>query len=87
MVIVGTSLTANSSGSNESFRWTALTGMQDIKAVLQKDGVHTADKWIQLSAVGVSADGTVILGYGLSPRTNAFPFGQWTPFRVVLPVP
>jgi probable HAF family extracellular repeat protein len=87
-VIVGTSLTSGLSDSNEFFRWTAETGMQDIKAVLQGDGIHTADKWVQLnSAVGVSADGTVIVGYGLSPRTKAFPFGQWTPFRVVLPVP
>jgi len=88
MVIVGTSLTSGLSDSNEFFRWTAEMGMQDIKAVLQANGVHTADRWVQLtSAVGVSADGTVIVGYGLSPRTNAFPFGQWTPFRIVLPVP
>jgi probable HAF family extracellular repeat protein len=87
-VIVGTSLTSGLSDSNEFFRWTAKTGMQDIKTALQENGVHSADNWVQLStAVGVSADGTVIVGYGLSPRTKAFPFGQWTPFRVVLPVP
>ncbi len=87
-VIVGTSLTSGLSDSNEFFRWTATTGMEDIKAALQGVGVHTADKWVQLSsAVGVSADGTVIAGYGLSPRTKAFPFGVWTPFRVVLPLP
>jgi hypothetical protein len=62
--------------------------MQDLLAVLQAAGVHSADKWVQLnSMVGVSADGTVMVGYGLSPRTNAFPFGQWEPFRIVLPVP
>lgn len=87
-VIVGTSLTSGSTGSNEFFRWTAKTGMQDIKAVLQAAGVHTADKWVQLtSAVGVSANGTVIVGYGLNPRTKAFPFGVYTPFRVMLPLP
>jgi probable HAF family extracellular repeat protein len=87
-VIVGTSLTSGTSDSNEFFRWTAKTGMQDIKTILQAAGVHTADNWVQLSsAVGISDDGTVIAGYGLSPRTKAFPFGVWTPFRVVLPVP
>lgn len=87
-VVVGTSLTSGSSGSSEFFRWTAKTGIQDIKTVLDADGVHTADNWVQLtSAVGVSADGTIIAGYGLDPKTNAFPFGEWTPFRVVLPLP
>ena len=62
--------------------------MQDLKTVLQAAGVHTADKWVSLdTADGISTDGTVIVGYGLSPRTKAFPFGQWEPFRIVLPVP
>jgi probable HAF family extracellular repeat protein len=87
-VIVGTSLTSGLSDSNEFFRWTAKTGMQDLKTVLDEAGVHTADNWVQLSsAVGVSANGTRIVGYGLSPRTHAFPFGVWTPFVMVLPVP
>jgi probable HAF family extracellular repeat protein len=87
-VIVGTSLTTGSTASNHIFRWTPKTGMQDLLKVLQAAGVHTADQWIQLnSMVGVSADGTVMVGYGLSPRTSAFPFGQWEPFRIVLPAP
>jgi probable HAF family extracellular repeat protein len=87
-VIVGTSLTSGLSDSNEFFRWTAKTGMQDLKPVLDAAGVHTADNWVQLSsAVGVSADGTRIAGYGLSPRTQANPFGVWTPFVIVLPLP
>jgi probable HAF family extracellular repeat protein len=87
-VIVGSSLTSGSTGSNHVFRWTTTTGMQDLLTVLQAAGVHTADKWIQLNnLVGVSADGTVMVGYGLSPKTSQFPFGQWTPFRAVLPVP
>jgi probable HAF family extracellular repeat protein len=87
-VIVGSSLTNSSSGSNHIFRWTAKTGMEDVLTVLDADGVHKADKWVQLNnLVGVSTDGTVMVGYGLSPRTKAFPFGQWTPFRIVLPVP
>jgi probable HAF family extracellular repeat protein len=87
-VIVGSSLTSGSSGSNDAFVWTAKTGMQDLKTALQAAGVHTADKWVSLATLdGISADGTVIVGYGLNPRTKAFPFGQWEPFRIVLPVP
>jgi probable HAF family extracellular repeat protein len=87
-VIVGNSLTTSSSGSSHAFRWTAKTGMQDLRTALQTAGVRTANKWIVLYTTdGVSADGTVIVGYGQSPPTKAFPFGQWEPFRVVLPVP
>jgi probable HAF family extracellular repeat protein len=87
-VIVGTSLTSSSSGSNDAFVWTAKTGMQDLKTALQTAGVHTADNWVSLATVdGISTDGTIIVGYGLTPRTKAFPFGQWEPFRIVLPMP
>jgi probable HAF family extracellular repeat protein len=87
-VIVGTSLTSSSTGSSDCFVWTATNGMQELKAILDAAGVHTADNWVQLTTLdGISADGTVIVGYGLSPKTKAFPFGQWEPFRVVLPVP
>jgi probable HAF family extracellular repeat protein len=87
-VIVGTSLTSGLSDSNDAFIWTAKSGIQSLRGVLQAQGVHTADAWVQVtSAAGVSANGAVITGFGLSPRTKAFPFGVWTPFRVVLPVP
>ena len=87
-VIVGTSLTNGSTGSNDCFIWTAKTGMQNLLSVLQAAGVHTADNWVTLTELnGVSTDGTVMVGYGQSPRTKAFPFGNWEPFRVVLPVP
>jgi probable HAF family extracellular repeat protein len=87
-VIVGTSLTNGSTGSSNCFVWTAKTGMQNLLAVLQAAGVHTADNWVVLVELdGVSANGTVMVGYGQSPRTKAFPFGNWEPFRVVLPVP
>jgi uncharacterized membrane protein len=87
-VIVGTAAPSSSSPSCQAFRWTAKTGMQCLLQLLQAAGVNSANKWIQLtSAVGVSADGTVIVGYGISPKTQANPFGLFTPFRVVLPVP
>ena len=62
-MIVGSSLTSGSTGSNHCFIWTAKTGMQDLKTVLQAAGVHTADKWVSLDTVdGISADGTIIVG-------------------------
>ncbi len=86
-VIVGTSLPSGLSDSFRFFRWTAATGMQDLLTVLQAANVHSADKWITLdTADGISADGTVITGYGQSPATKTFPFGVETPFRIVLPV-
>lgn len=87
-VIVGTSLTSGLSDSNRFFRWTAKTGMQDILTALQAANVHTADNWVTLTfADGISADGTIITGYGQSPATKSNPFGVNTPFRIVLPVP
>jgi probable HAF family extracellular repeat protein len=86
-VIVGTSLTSGSTASNHAFRWTAATGMQDLRSLLQAAGVHTADNWVTIdAAAGVSADGTVIVGFGQNPRTKQNRFGVNTPFRVVLPV-
>ena len=85
-VIVGSSLTTSESDSNHCFIWTASAGMQDMKTVLDNAGVHTADTWVTLDTlVGISADGTTMVGYGQSPKTKAFPFGQFEPFRVVLP--
>ena len=73
-VIVGTSLTSQLSDSNHAFRWTAKTGMQDLQKLVNVPG-----NWILSTAVGVSADGTVITGYGLNPKL------VWEPFRIVLP--
>jgi uncharacterized membrane protein len=87
-VVVGTSLTSVKSDSNDAFIWTTKHGLRSLRAVLQQQGVHTADTWVQVtSATGISADGTVITGFGISPRTKEFPFGVQTPFRVVLREP
>ena len=75
-VIVGTSLTSQLSSSNRAFRWTAKTGRHD----LQKTGEY-AGQLDFVPAIGVSADGTVITGYGLNPQLVS------EPFRIVLPVP
>lgn len=87
-VIVGTSLNSSLSDSNDAFIWTASTGMLSLRSVLDSDGVHSADNWVRVtSATGISADGTIITGFGLNPRSTQFPFGVNTPFRVVLPTP
>lgn len=79
--VVGKSLINGQSSSERAFRWTARKGMQDLQKELQSAGVRASDGWILSSAVAVSADGTVIVGYGLSPNR------QWEPFRAVLPLP
>ncbi len=87
-MVVGTSLTSVKSDSNDAFIWTTKHGLRSLRTVLQQQGVHTADAWVQVtSATGISADGTVITGFGISPRTKEFPFGVQTPFRVVLQQP
>jgi uncharacterized membrane protein len=64
-VIVGASLTGGLSESNEAFIWTATTGMQELRTALNAAGVHTADDRATLAAANsVSADGTIIVGYG-----------------------
>ena len=85
-VIVGTSLTNSASDSTVCFIWTAQTGMQNFKTVLEDAGVHTADNWTTLDTLnGISANGNVVVGYGQSPPTKGNPFGEWEPFRAVLP--
>jgi uncharacterized membrane protein len=85
-VIVGTTLTSSLSDSTACFIWTAQTGMQNFKTLLDDAGVHTEDNWVTLDTLnGVSADGSVVVGYGQSPPSRGNPFGEWTPFRAVLP--
>lgn len=80
-VIVGTSLTTSSSVSNHAFRWTTTRQMQDLQQELLNAGVTAVQNWILFTANDVSADGTVIVGYGLNPTR------QWEAFRAVLPLP
>jgi probable HAF family extracellular repeat protein len=78
-VVVGYSLTTTSSASDHAFIWTAKTGMQDLNKVL-----NPPKGWILQVATDISEDGTVITGYGISPPTKAFPFGEMEPWRGVL---
>jgi probable HAF family extracellular repeat protein len=76
-VIVGSSLTSQSTGSDVAFRWTAKAGMQDISKL-----VNVPQHLILQSVVGVSQDGTVITGNGFNTR-----LGMDEPWRAVLPLP
>ena len=67
-VVVGYSNFAN--GSFDAFRWKAATGMQSIKDLLTASGVNMSG-WTLINAVGVSGDGTVIVGTGTAPGQGA----------------
>jgi probable HAF family extracellular repeat protein len=79
-VIVGKSLITSATGSERAFRWTAGAGMRDLRQELLNAGVTAVQNWILTVATDVSADGTVIVGYGLNPAR------RWEAFRAVLPI-
>lgn len=79
-VIVGRSLITSFTGSERAFRWTTGTGkMEDVQRLLIDRGVTAVQGWILTTAVDVSADGKVIVGWGLNPDRR---FEAW---RAVLP--
>jgi hypothetical protein len=80
-VVVGKSLINSLSSSERAFRWTTRTGMQDLRQELLNLGVTAVQNWVLFSATGVSADGTVIAGFGPNPNR------EWEAFRAVLPLP
>jgi probable HAF family extracellular repeat protein len=51
----------------EAFRWTQTDGMQSVQALLAAKGVSTTG-WTLSHALGVSADGQVIVGIGRDPN-------------------
>jgi hypothetical protein len=55
--------------------------MQNLKRELLDAGVTSVQSWTLTTASRVSADGTVIVGFGRNPS------GQWEAFRATLPVP
>lgn len=64
-VVVGTGATFNGPGGNardEAFIWTAEGGMQRLLDVLVAQGATGLDGWLLLDAMGVSADGSAIVG-------------------------
>lgn len=74
-VIVGKSLINSTSSSLRAFRWTAATGMRDLRQELLNAGVTAVQNWTLTVAAGVSADGSVIAGWGYpAPLTPVQPF-------------
>jgi probable HAF family extracellular repeat protein len=67
-VVVGQSyITGNA--AEQAFRWTAATGMKSIQGLLTASGVNTTG-WQLQAALGVSADGSVIVGNGQDPSSQ-----------------
>jgi uncharacterized membrane protein len=83
-VIVGKAEVERCSGEctteTHAFVWTPATGTRRLARELERRRVDLAD-WQLISAVDVSADGTVIVGEGVNPD------GESEGFRVVLPEP
>ena len=63
-VIVGYSFTG---AEREPFLWTQSTGMLSLKDLLIEKGVPNVADWDLQVAVGISADGTTIVGHGYNP--------------------
>ncbi len=62
-VVVGES----STGFNSAFIWDELNGMRNLKDVLEGDYGLDLIGWTLSSAMGISADGLTIVGYGSNP--------------------
>lgn len=62
-IVVGTS---NAPGGTQAFVWTDGLGLRSIAGLLSANGVNLTG-WSLASAVGISADGAVIVGNGSSP--------------------
>jgi uncharacterized membrane protein len=65
-VIVGRLGSASGSTPEAAVRWTAQKGTEKIADLLSDAGVST-NGWILRQATGISADGTVIVGFGRNP--------------------
>jgi probable HAF family extracellular repeat protein len=66
-VVVGVSSSAT---GDQAFRWTQADGMQSIRALLVAAGVDMTG-WQLREALGVSASGNTIVGYGINASFNA----------------
>jgi probable HAF family extracellular repeat protein len=64
-VVVGQS---GGGGGNHAFRWTAANGMQSVQSLLVAAGVNMTG-WSLQDARGVSANGSIIVGYGSNPSS------------------
>jgi probable HAF family extracellular repeat protein len=64
-IVVGSASTAV---GTEAFIWDSGTGMRNLREVLVNDFDYPLTGWSLTAATGVSADGLVIVGYGINPQ-------------------
>lgn len=71
-------------GDYTASRWTPTGGMQSVDDWLTASGVTLPSGWKLLQATGVSADGSVVVGYGENPNG----YGEaWRAEVTVVPLP
>lgn len=68
--IVGTANLLESSLIGEAFYWNESLGMTNLRDLLISRGVDNLAGWTLLSATGVSADGSTVVGVGLNPQNR-----------------
>ncbi|MEM1041122.1 MAG: T9SS type A sorting domain-containing protein [Bacteroidota bacterium] len=68
-VVVGYGTTGSGFTGREAFIWTEADGMRLLQTVLEEQDVDLSG-WTLREATGISADGTVIVGYGVNPNGN-----------------
>ena len=79
-VVVGVGYVENT--GNEAFRWTEAYGMQSISQLLIDGGIDLTG-WLLSEVTHISDDGTVIVGWGTSPRGK----GEAWMARIETPAP
>lgn len=81
-VVVGYS--SNGGGDNRAFYWTTSDSMRSLADVLTAAGVNLGG-WELTFAMGVSADGSIVVGNGVSPDGD--PAGFWARIAPASPPP
>lgn len=67
-IIVGVADWDGGLGTQKAMIWDAAHGMRDLKVVLQSEHGLDLSGWSLTGASGISGDGTVIAGEGVSPE-------------------
>ncbi len=78
----GARIVGNSGG--EAMVWTASTGMVNLKDILTQVYGLDLTGWTLVSATDISADGAMIVGYGLDPLGDE---QAWTTRMAPVPLP
>ncbi|MEM7787424.1 MAG: hypothetical protein AAF594_06835, partial [Bacteroidota bacterium] len=68
-VVVGSSQTGIEINDIEAFIWTQADGMRSLQAVLGEQDANLSG-WTLREATGISADGNVVVGWGINPDGN-----------------